>query len=320
MGIRKKNNFFHGIMFHHFHDQKRHYKGQGSINKEHFYSLIKYFGKKNILKPEEFIDRYKKNKLKKNHLCLTFDDGLKCQYDIALPILEDLKLKAFFFINSINLSSKPDHLELYRAFRHLCYENIENFYEDFFKSLKIKNLDLFFKKKLKIIRHWKIKFPFYSYSDIRFRILREYLIDEAQYKKIMFNLFKKKKFDYKKKLQELYMNKSDLKRLSNLNHNIGLHSHSHPTIMRMESRNKQINEYTKNKKILEKIILKEINSMAHPCGSYNKFTLKILDKLKIDIGFRSTLMVDMQMEKINNSKFEIARQDHSNILNNINTK
>ena len=27
-----KNNFFHGIMFHHFHDKNKHYKGQGSIS------------------------------------------------------------------------------------------------------------------------------------------------------------------------------------------------------------------------------------------------------------------------------------------------
>lgn len=314
---KRKKDFFYGIMFHHFHDRKKHYKGQGSIDADRFYSIIKYFGKKNFLKPEEFIERYKKNELKKNHLCLTFDDGLKCQFDIAVPILEDLKLKAFFFPNTINLSSKPDYLELYRAFRHLCYDNIENFYEEFFEILKIKNLDFFFKKKLKVINHWKKKFPFYSYSDIRFRILREYMIDDDKYKKTMFKLFKNKKFNFKKKLNEIYMNKKDLKKLSNLDHNIGLHSHSHPTLMRLEPQNKQINEYSKNKKILEKIISKKINSMAHPCGSYNKFTLKVLEKLKIDIGFRSTLMIDMQMKKINNSKFEIAREDHSNILMNI---
>ena len=57
--------------------------------------------------------------------------------------------------------------------------------------------------------------------------------------------------------------------------------------------------------------------MAHPCGSYNNSTLSILKNLGLDIGFRSTTIIDMNMKKINNSKFEIAREDHTNILKGI---
>ena len=34
------NNFFHGIQFHHFHDNKLHKKTQGSIDKDDFIKLI----------------------------------------------------------------------------------------------------------------------------------------------------------------------------------------------------------------------------------------------------------------------------------------
>ena len=37
-----------------------------------------------------------KNKLSNKNVCISFDDGLKCQFDIALPVLEDLKIKSFF--------------------------------------------------------------------------------------------------------------------------------------------------------------------------------------------------------------------------------
>ena len=33
MYFNYKNNFLHGITFHHFHDGKKHLPGQGSINK-----------------------------------------------------------------------------------------------------------------------------------------------------------------------------------------------------------------------------------------------------------------------------------------------
>ena len=49
-----KNKFYHGIMFHHFHDNKKHKKSEGSISKDNFYKIIKYIGKKNILNASEF--------------------------------------------------------------------------------------------------------------------------------------------------------------------------------------------------------------------------------------------------------------------------
>ena len=39
MYFSKKNNFFHGIMFHHFHDDVLHKRGQGSISQDDFYNL-----------------------------------------------------------------------------------------------------------------------------------------------------------------------------------------------------------------------------------------------------------------------------------------
>ena len=45
MYFNKSNNFFHGIMFHHFHDNKDHLKGQGSISKDEFVKIIKFINK-----------------------------------------------------------------------------------------------------------------------------------------------------------------------------------------------------------------------------------------------------------------------------------
>ena len=71
------NNFFHGIMFHHFHDDKIHKKTQGSINQNEFYKLIKFVGRKNILDADDFFVRCKENKLTEKNVCFTFDDAIK---------------------------------------------------------------------------------------------------------------------------------------------------------------------------------------------------------------------------------------------------
>ena len=55
MYFNNTNNFFHGIVFHHFHDFVKHKKSQGSISKDEFYKIINFIGKKNILSSEVFL-------------------------------------------------------------------------------------------------------------------------------------------------------------------------------------------------------------------------------------------------------------------------
>ena len=59
--------------------------------------------------------------------------------------------------------------------------------------------------------------------------------------------------------------------------------------------------------------------MSHPCGSYNSDTLRILDELGIELGFKQFMSVEKEkgMKKINNSTLEIAREDHSEIIKKI---
>ena len=82
-----------GIMFHHFHG-KGHPKSLGSISKEEFKKIIKYLRKKyNLISADTFLKKAKKKKLKAKDICLTFDDTLKCQYDIAFPLLKKENIK-----------------------------------------------------------------------------------------------------------------------------------------------------------------------------------------------------------------------------------
>lgn len=305
-------------MFHHFHDDKIHKSGQGSINKDDLHKLIKFIGKKNILDADDFFIRFKENKLKSNHVCLTFDDGIKSQIDVALPLIEDFKIKCFFFIYSSLFTGKPDLLEVYRYFRINYFESIENFYEDFYIYLG-KDLSKFFINNDQNIKISKKKFPHYSFEDIKFRLVRDKYLKKDQYKKIMLRMFDEKKFNYKKFYKFLFFSKNDLIKLKRLGHSIGLHSHEHPTLMEKLNYEQQYKEYTKNIEIFMKILKidkSEIKTMSHPCGSYNKDTLNILSELGIELGFKQIMGIEKNkgMNKVNNSFLEIARQDHSKIM------
>ena len=108
------------------------------------------------------------------------------------------------------------------------------------------------------------------------------------------------------------MSVADIKKISNKGHIIGLHSHSHPTRIDKLDYKSQYIEYTKSKKILEKILRKKIWAMSHPCGNYNNNSLKILKKIGIKVGFRSNLII-----KKTKSNLEVPREDHADILRRI---
>ena len=318
MYLNKNNNFYHGIMFHHFHDDGIHTKGQGSIDKDDFSKMINFIGRKNILDADIFFEKFKSNKLKNNEVCLTFDDALKCQIDIALPILEELKIKSFFFVYTSIFQGKPDNLEFFRYFRMNYFKSINEFYNYFYKVLD-KDLKFFFEKNSDKIKDFKIKFPFYSISDIKFRLVRDFFLTKNQYEDTMFLMFKEKQFNHSEYSKKLFFSKNDLQTLDNLGHLVGLHSQNHPTLLEKLSYDEQKSEYENCLSSISDILDKpknEIKSMSHPNGSYNADTLEILKELGIEFGFKQIMTIEPEkgMKKVNNSFLEIARQDHASIF------
>ena len=317
MYFNKNNNFFHGIMFHHFHDDGIHTKGQGSIDKDDFYKMINFIGRNNILDADIFFEKFKNNKLKEKEVCLTFDDAIKCQIDVALPILEELKIKSFFFVYTSIFEGKQDNLEIFRYFRMNYFNNVDEFYNSFYQVLD-KDLKTFFEDNNDKNKATKIKFPHYSIEDIKFRLVRDIFLTKSQYEETMLLMIKEKQFNYKDFFKKLFFQKDDLKTLDSLGHLVGLHSHNHPTLLEKLNYDEQKDEYEKCLSSISNILDKpknEIKYMSHPCGSYNKDTFEILKELGIELGFKQIMTIEPEkgMKKINNSFLEIARQDHAEI-------
>merc|ERR1711871_464319 len=89
-------SFTHSIMFHHFHSDK-HLPSQGSLSSKDFSSMLDWLGDRyQLIGAREYLDKFKDSQLDSNHICLSFDDALLCQYDIAVPTLKKRKIDAFF--------------------------------------------------------------------------------------------------------------------------------------------------------------------------------------------------------------------------------
>ena len=121
-----------GIMFHHFHNSF-HPKSQGSLSSKNFEQVLNYLETHfNILGAEKFAEKLESKKLLKKDICLTFDDALMSQFDVARPSLNRMRIKAFFFIYSSIFSSELSPLEFFRDFRHTNFNSVSDFYTLFF--------------------------------------------------------------------------------------------------------------------------------------------------------------------------------------------
>ncbi len=304
----------HGIMFHHFFDGK-HYKGPGAISVEVLSQMIEYLGRDRILNASEWMYRARQGKLKIDDICLTFDDTLLCQYDIALPVLKRYSLTAFWFVNSSVITGEIGMLEVYRKFRCVMFSDVEDFFDKFFLTIDNSRYARLVQKALINFKpeSYLVDFPFYTAAGRKFRYIRDRVLGPTRYGELMNGMLKDYDIDIKKFSANLWLNKDQLKNLHSMGHIIGLHSHSHPMLMEQLSFNKQKREYQTNFKILYDITGKKPNTMSHPCNSYSRTTLSILKDLGITVGFRANMKLK------NPSGLEFAREDHMNIIRQMKT-
>ena len=75
------------------------------------------------------------------------------------------------------------------------FDNINEFYESFYKILD-KDLKNFLKKNQEEINETKRKYNFYSYEDIKFRLVRDKLLTNEEYIYTMSLLMKKSSLDF----------------------------------------------------------------------------------------------------------------------------
>lgn len=301
-------------MFHHFYDGKKHPKVQGGISGDQLEQMIVWLQKNyHLISADEWYSKEQAKTLSDGDICLTFDDNLLCQYDIAFPIIERYNIKAFWFIFTSPLMGKIEKLEIYRYFRTVCFGDVDDFYRCFDDVILQSEFKGAVEEKLKTLDPEKYldEFPFYTTQDRIFRYIRDMILGPENYNRLMDTMIEKSKIDVKKISKNLWFSRDHIRHLKNTGHTIGLHSHTHPTDLKALDPALQRKEYTENKSILTKILEDTIATMAHPCNSYNEDTLPILEDLGIKLGFRSN------MEEGFPSPLEYPRLDHALLIDKI---
>lgn len=299
----------HGVMFHHFLGGD-HPRIQGATTRDEFVRMLAVLRGVGLLSADEWREKALAGRLAPTDVCLTFDDNLRSQVDIALPVLAERGLKAFWFPYTAPIVGEIETLEIYRYFRNTAFEDIDHFYRAFDDAVLASlwadavaaGLETF--DGATYLRD----FPFYSEADRRFRFMRDRLLGPDAYREIMDSLLSARGFDVASAASAIWYDAEAVGRLAADGHVIGLHSHSHPTNLGQLDEARQREEYGTCREILEGLIARRIDVMSHPNGSYDERTLRVLAAMDMKIGFRSNMAMR------DHGPFEYPRLDHSVLL------
>lgn len=200
---------------------------------------------------------------------------------------------------------------MHRYFRNNAYGGVGGFYEAFFQAAGEEEY-------AERIRHdlsgfdaaeYLRDFPFYSEDDRRFRFLRDEVLSEEQYSRIIDAMIRKADVDPRAVASTLWMQPEHVRDLEDRGHVVGLHSHSHPMRIELMSYEEQRGEYETNSAILSRILRTRPVSMSHPANSRSATTFRVLRELGVEIGFRAVIGGECSQNNL-----DLPREDCVNIL------
>lgn len=225
-------------------------------------------------------------KTKENLLFITFDDGLKEQFDLALPILDELQIPAVFFANSLNAQEKKvtvvHKIHLLRSVlspailmdKIIQVHPIRLSNSEQLRARDIYRFDESQSAELKFLLNFKIPY------DQQQLIVNRIFIDF---------------FDETEVFSNLYMDEQQLTCLAT-NGYLGSHTHTHLPLGLL-SENEMLFELNHSKSYFEKLTNSAINIVSYPYGTAESATDKVAEtahETGYKLGFTTHKGVNVQ--------------------------
>lgn len=227
-----------------------------------------------LITPSEFLANYEElTASKENFFFITFDDGLKEQFDFAVPILDEMGTQAIFFANSINTE---EHLVSTVHKIHLLRSIIPS--DILLGQLKEQKIEMLTQVEL---QQAKTNYRFDDATSAELKYLLNFKISFDKQEALVQSIFEKH-FSESKILESLYMSKSQLQYLANINC-LGSHTHTHYPLGLLDEV-KLTYELEHSKSYLEKITGNPIQMIAYPYGTTEACTDLVIETAK-KIGY-----------------------------------
>ncbi|MCA6422542.1 MAG: polysaccharide deacetylase family protein [Flavobacterium sp.] len=237
---------------------------------------------------------------KENFNLITFDDGLKEQFEIAKPILDKLKIPAIYFINSINFIEKEVsqvhkiHLlrSLIKPTEFLAFvNNIFDVNETTLTTIEIE----------KAVKHYNYD----DYDSACLKYLLNFKLPSNKMIKVINTMFKNF-FDESEIVNNLYMNEAQLLELSDQN-SLGNHTHNHLALGLLSEENIQA-EIVKTKEFINNFGAKFPHTISYPYGSAEACQYPVSHKAK-QVGYQIGFTMQRGSNSISDDKLLLKRFD-----------
>jgi peptidoglycan/xylan/chitin deacetylase (PgdA/CDA1 family) len=235
---------------------------------------------------------------KNNYFFITFDDGLKEQYELALPILDELHIPTMLFVNTRNYEEKKVST-VHKI--HLLRSILSS--KDF---LKILNSQV----SINILANtdYKKATSIYIYDDLETASLKYFLnfkmknfVQEELIKPI-FNTY----FDEDKVLAALYLNEKEILHLAQKGY-LGSHTHNHYPLGFLKDEEIEF-ELKNSKSYLENLTDTLIEMVSYPYGTPESSTSKVAQIAKT-IGYKYGFTTSRGTNTIKDDKLLLNRFD-----------
>ncbi len=220
-------------------------------------------------------------------LCITFDDGYKDNFEVALPILNKYNLPATVFVATKAVDSQE--LLWYDKVLSLFSRSKENVFE--FPELNISVFSLTPTENKRDAAHCVLG------------KLKEF--DPMQRDSYIIEIAKQLKVDLVENTN-IMLSWENVKELKGNGVEIGAHTHSHPILSKLNYEEALL-EIKTSKEILEDKLQEEVSSFAYPNGGredYNSSTIKAVQ----DSGLKLAVTTNHGTNTTKSNLFELNRR------------
>ena len=256
-----------------------------------------------FISSKDLIEKIKKGeKLSKIHFLITFDDGLKEQYDLALPILDKMGIPAVFFANSQNFESnvvsRVHKIHLLRSVIHPkeLIDSASNFIQNFEQFLK--------NYSEKAINHYKYD----SRDNAILKYILNFVLTDSDLEILIDSTFNDY-FSEKNINSSLYMSDEQIKILANRDM-LGSHGKSHIPIG-LQKKSVKIEEIKNSQEYFYKLTGKKLSAFSFPYGSIDSATG--CKKILKDAGFTYALTMERAINHNLKQPIALSRFDNNDM-------
>lgn len=265
--------------------------------------LVLFKNQGDFIAPNTLIENSKEVlESKDNHFLITFDDGLKEQFDCALPILDELDIPALFFVNSIN------HIEKKISLAHQIHlvRSVISSEELFENLVKDSNRKL---SQLEIIKaHQFYRFDNRQSAELKYFL--NVLLNFATQEKFINSIFTKH-FNENEVLESLYMDTNEIQQLIKRGY-IGSHTHTHLPLGIYDEQTIAY-ELETTKKYLENLGGTTIDCVAYPFGTKEAATEEV-GRLAKQVGYKLGFTTKPAVNNSSNNLLLLNRFDCNDLV------